>query len=103
MQPFLDTVLDIALSPALWLCILFGAIYSLLFTLWRGGGWRQLLRDLVAGIAGFGLGQGIASLLRLPTLPVGEVHLVWGSLFAVLLLLVGRRAWRPRASTKIAL
>jgi hypothetical protein len=45
MQTLLDAVLDILLSPALWLCVLFGVIYSLLFTLWRGGGFTQLLRD----------------------------------------------------------
>jgi hypothetical protein len=88
--------LDVALSPALWLSALFGLIYAILFTLWRGGGWRQGLRDLVAGVLGFGLGQLIASLLPLPTLQVGEVHLLWGSLFAVLFLLLGRRVWRPR-------
>lgn len=99
MQPLFDRLLDIALSPALWLCVLFALIYSILFTLWRGGGFRQLLRDIAAGVLGFGCGQLLASFLRLPTLLVGEVHLLWGSLFAVLALLVGRRYWRPRPKT----
>lgn len=100
MQPLLDLVLDIALSPALWLCVLFGLIYGFLFTLWRGGGFRQLPRDVAASMAGFGLGQLLASFLRFPTLRVGEVHLLWGSLFAVLGLLAGRRYWRPRPAPK---
>ena len=102
MQALLDQVLDIVLSPALWLCILFGVVYALLFTLWRGGGFRQLLRDLVAGVCGFGAGQMLAGFLHLPTLAVGEVHLIWGSLGAVIALLVGRRYWRPRAAAKPA-
>jgi hypothetical protein len=102
MQPLLDRVLDIALSPALWLCVLFGLVYGILFTLWRGGGPRQLLRDIVTSVLGFGLGQLLASFLHLPSLRVGEVHLLWGSLFAVLALLVGRRYWRSRPAAKPA-
>jgi hypothetical protein len=100
MQALLDRVLDIALSPALWLCVLFGLVYSVLFTLWRGGGFRQMLRDITAGVLGFAAGQLVASYLHLPTLAVGEVHLVWGSLFAVIALLVGRRYWRPKSQRK---
>jgi hypothetical protein len=95
VERYLDLALDIALSPALWLSALFGLVYSVLFTLWRGGGLRQGLRDLVTGVAGFAAGQLIASLLPLPSPRVGEVHLLWGSLFAVLFLLLGRRLWRP--------
>jgi hypothetical protein len=96
VERYLELALDIALSPALWLSALFGVIYSVLFTLWRGGGLRQGARDLVAGVAGFATGQVLASLLPLPSPRVGEVHLLWGSVFAVLFLLVGRRLWRPR-------
>lgn len=102
MQLLIDRALDIALSPALWLCVLFGLIYGLLFTLWRGGGFRQLPRDLAAALLGFGLGQLLASSLHLPTLLVGEVHLLWGSFFAVLALLAGRRFWRARPAPKPA-
>jgi uncharacterized membrane protein YeaQ/YmgE (transglycosylase-associated protein family) len=102
MENLADAALDIVLSPALWLCILFGLIYGVLFTVWRGGGYRQLLRDIVTGVLGFGLGQVLASLLHLPTLQVGEVHLLWGSIFSVLSLLIGRRYWRPRRPAKAA-
>ncbi len=102
MQALLDLVLDVVLSPALWMCVLFGAVYAVLFTLWRGGGVGQFLRDLTAGVLGFGLGQALATLVRVPLVRVGEVNLLWGSLFAVLALLVGRRYWRPRPRPKVA-
>ena len=96
MQSLQDIVFDIILSPTLWLCVIFGLVYAVLFTLWRGGGWRQLALDAGAGVIGFAAGQLIASVLRLPTLRVGEVHLLWGSLASVFFLLAGRR-WRgPR-------
>ncbi len=95
-----DIFFDIVLSPAVWLCIVFGVVYGLLFTLWRGGGWRQLLRDIVAGLLGFGLGQLLASFLHLPTVRVGEVHLLWGSAFAVIALLIARHYWRPHSAPK---
>jgi hypothetical protein len=95
-----DLALDIVLSPALWLSILFGLIYALLFTLWRGGGWRQGLRDLVAGVLGFCVAQLLAMLLPIPSPQVGEVHLLWGSIFAVGFLVLGRRFWRRRPAEK---
>ena len=84
MERFADLALDIVLSPTLWLSVLFGLIYAVLFTLWRGGGWRQALRDIVAGVFGFGAGQLLATLLPLPSPRVGDAHLLWGSVFAVL-------------------
>lgn len=102
MQPLLDVMLDVALSPVLWLCVLLGLVFGGLFTLWRGGGWRWLARDMLAGVIGFGAGQLAASVLPLPTLRVGEVHLLWGSLASVLLVLVGRQLPMPPASSETA-
>jgi len=93
-----DVILDIALSPTLWLCVVFGLVYGVLFTLWRGSGWVQLARDAAVGVLGFAAGQLLASVLRLPAVKVGEVHLLWGSLASVFSLLVGRRLLRPRAA-----
>jgi Na+/glutamate symporter len=92
VQALTDLVLDFILSPVLWLSILLGAIYAVMFTFWRGG-WRYVWRDVVAGVAGFGFGQLFATLVGLPTVRVGEVHLLWGSLAAVLFLALGRRIW----------
>lgn len=98
MQSFQDTVLNVVLSPTLWLCVLLGLTYGVLFALWRGGGWRQLVRDVAIGITGFAAGQLLASFLRLSALRVGEVHFLWGSLTSVLFLLVGRRLLKPHAT-----
>jgi hypothetical protein len=100
MGALTDSVLDVVLSPTLWMCVLFGVVYAVLFSIWRGGGPRQWLHDIIAGVLGFALGQLTATLFHLPTLMVGQVHLLWGSLFAVLALLVGRRYWRPRPSAR---
>ncbi len=59
---WLDTVLDVLLSPGLWLSVMLVLIYSLLFSAWRWGGWRQLGRDVLAGLLGFAIGQLIGTL-----------------------------------------
>lgn len=92
----LDRLLNIALSPALWLAVLLAFIYSTLFTLWRSGGWGQWLRDLVAGLVGFGAGQLLSMLAGLGWLRIGEVQLLWGSLGALGALFLGRRLWQPQ-------
>lgn len=100
MQGLLDAVWDILLSPTLWMCVLFGIVYAVLFTLWRGGGFAQLLRDIVAAVVCFGLGQLFATFVRVPSPRVGDVHLLWGSVFSVLGLLAARRYWLPRHGEK---
>ena len=91
LSHWLDLVLDIALSPALWLSVGLALVYSVLFYGWLGGGWRQLARDLVAGLVGFGVGQVIGTLLRTSWLQLGQVQLLWGTLGTVIALLLGRR------------
>ena len=86
-----DRLWDILLSPALWLGLLLALAYGALCTLWRGGGWRQLPRDLAAACVGFGLGQLAGSLLGINLLRVGQVHVLWGTLGAGLALFLGRR------------
>lgn len=91
MQPsWLDWVLDIVLSPALWLSVVLSLAYSTLFTLWRWAGWRQWGRDLLAGLIGFGVGQVAGMLAGLPWLRLGEVQLLWGTVSAVIALGIGR-------------
>lgn len=87
---WVDTLLDVLLSPALWLGILLAVAYSLLFTAWRGGGWRQAPRDLLAGLVGFWLGQLASGLLHVDVLRVGEIRLLGATVGAVLGLLAGR-------------
>jgi hypothetical protein len=90
-QSWLDRLLNLALSPALWLSVLLAVIYSTLFTIWRGGGFKQWLLDLLAGLIGFGLGQFAASLFHSTIVRVGDVHVLWGSLGAAIFLLLGRQ------------
>jgi uncharacterized membrane protein YeaQ/YmgE (transglycosylase-associated protein family) len=90
-DPWLDRLLNIALSPALWLSVLLAFIYSTLFTIWRGGGWRGWLLDLLAGLIGFALGQLAATLFDSTLVRVGDVHLLWATVGAVIALLLGRQ------------
>lgn len=96
-NPWIDRVLDIVLSPALWLSVVLALVFGALFTFWRQGGWRQLPRDMAASLAGFGLGQLAGALLGVDWLRVGEVHLLWGTLGSAAALLLRRRlqARRP--------
>ncbi len=95
-SPAVETLLDVALSPALWLSVALALIYGALFYIWRGGGLRQLGRDLLAGVAGFGLGQLAGSWLQLNTLALGQVQVLAGTVGAGLGLFVGRWAGRVR-------
>ncbi len=97
-----DTLLDVALSPALWLSVVLALAVSLLFHLWRGGGWRQLARDLLAGLIGFAVGQALGMGLRLPGLRLGDVQLIWGMLGCAAGLTVGRGLPRGRLMARKA-
>ena len=96
--PWLEKLLDVALSPGLWLSVLLVLIYSLLFSAWRWGGWRQLARDVLAALLGFGAGQLAGTLMGLSWLKVGQVQLLWGTILAVAALALGRRLWRRQDS-----
>ncbi len=92
---WLDTLLDVTLSPGLWVSVVLALVYSTLFSALWWGGWRQLGRDLLAGLSGFAVGQAFGVLLGFRWLRVGEVQLLWGTAFAVLLLALGRVTWHP--------
>jgi hypothetical protein len=96
--PWLEKLLDIVLSPGLWLSALLALVYSVLFSAWRWVGWRQLGRDVLAGLVGFAAGQLAGSLLRFGWLRVGEVQLLWGTVAAVVALILGRRIGHPPAA-----
>ena len=94
-----ETLLDLLLSPALWLSLALAVLVSLAFTAWRGGDPRQLARDLLASVLGFGAGQLLGSLLGFDWLRVGQVYLLWGLLGAGAALILGRalRRWRTQS------
>lgn len=91
VNPWLDRLLDAALSPALWLGVAVAFVYATLFTLWSGGGWRAWGRDLLAGWVGFGIGQALGMLTHSTWLRMGQVQLFWGTLLAAAALVAGRR------------
>ena len=87
---WVDTALDVLLSPGLWLSVLLVLLFSLLFSAWRWGGWRQLGRDVLAGLLGFAVGQLISTLGGFNWLRIGQVQLLLGTIGAVTALAVGR-------------
>jgi hypothetical protein len=99
-SPVLDTIMDVVLSPSLWLGLALALSYSALFYGWQRGGARQLGRDMLAGCVGFGLGQLAGVLLGMNLLVVGQVQLLAGSLGALVALLVGQRLAWPLATNR---
>jgi uncharacterized membrane protein YjjP (DUF1212 family) len=94
---WIDRVIDVVLSPALWLSVVVALVCSVLFYAWRGGGARQFGRDVVAGLLGFGAGQLIGAYLQLNLPRLGEIQVVAGVAGAVFALFIGRLIWRPSA------
>jgi hypothetical protein len=92
-----DGVVDVVLSPALWLGVVLAVVCSVLFYGWRGGDRRQFGRDTVAALVGFGAGQMAATYLQLDMLRLGQLELMGGILGAVVALFAGRLVWRPGA------
>jgi hypothetical protein len=89
-----DLALDVVLSPGLWLSVLFALIYALLFSVWRWAGWRQLGRDVLAGVLGFAAGQLVGTLVGVGWGRIGQGHLLLGTVGAGVALAAGRRLWR---------
>jgi hypothetical protein len=89
-----DQLLNLVFSPALWLSVFLGLAAAVLCYAWRGGGWRHLLRDVAAGLAGFAAGQAAAILLRLDWGQVGQVYVLSGTGGSVIALAARRLMWR---------
>jgi len=97
---FYDGVMDVILSPALWLSVLVAIVCSVLFYGWRGGGVRQLGRDVVVGLLGFGVGQLAGIYFQLDLFRLGQVRLLTGIAGALIALFLGRLIWRQGAERK---
>jgi hypothetical protein len=93
----IDGVMDVVLSPALWLSVVVAVACSVLFYGWRGGGMRQLGRDLAVSLLGFGIGQLAGIYLQLDFLRLGQVRILAGIAGAVCALFLGRLIWRQDA------
>lgn len=68
------------MPPYLLLSLLLGAIYGVLFHLWRGRSIKDLLIFLLAGVVGFGLGQVVGNLIALDLLRIGPIYLLEATL-----------------------
>lgn len=75
------------MAPHVFLAALIGAFYGVLFHLWRGDSFQDLLIYFIVGIIGFGLGQIAANLIHIKLVMIGPLHILeataisWGSLF----------------------
>jgi len=93
----IDGVMDVILSPALWLSVAVAVACGVLFYGWRGGGMRQLGRDVVVSLLGFGIGQLAGTYLEFDFLRLGQVQILAGIAGAVCALFLGRLIWRQDA------
>ncbi len=83
------------MSPAFVFAFVLASLYGLVFyVVWGHGGWRLVLYGLVS-VLGFFLGQGIARLVGLALLNIGEVNVVEGTLTSWLSLFAWH-AWQRR-------
>ena len=83
-------LLDV-LPPALVLSTVLALLWATLWYVWRGGGWRDWLLDVLVALLGFGMGQLLGLLLDLSLPAVGQVRVVEGTLLAWLALALLRR------------
>jgi hypothetical protein len=90
---WMDTLVDITLSPPFWLGFALAVICALVFNVLTGGGRRQLGRDVLASLIGFGAGQLVGSALGSTLIQVGPLQVLWGIAGSATLLLLRRLAW----------
>lgn len=83
------------MPPTLVLSTLLSLLWATLWFLWRGGGWRDWLIDVLVALLGFGVGQLLGQALGLPTPTVGSVQVIEGTLVAWLALWIAQRVRRP--------
>ena len=94
-ESVIEAVLDVALSPALWLSAGLALFTSTLFSIWRWAGIKQLGRDWLFGILGFVVGHIVGGLIGIASLQIGETQVFWGVLGTLATLAFVRRiGWR---------
>lgn len=74
------------LAPSLLLSILVSVGLASAFHLWRGRTVADLVLFLIVAAIGFGVGQLAGTVVRIPLLEVGEIHVVEASIGALLAL-----------------
>ena len=98
-DPWTEALLDIALSPALWLGVGIAVVCAVIFVIIFGGGLRQLGPAVLASLIGFAAGQLAGSVLDAVLLQVGQLQVLWGTAGSVAALLLRRLTW-PRESAR---
>lgn len=89
------------LPPSLILSTVLAVLLATLWYIWRGGGLRAWVVDVLAALLGFGLGQLVGWWLDPPLPSVGQVRVIEGVLFALLALwLVSRSTIDHESSAK---
>ena len=78
------------MPPYVLLSLLIGAIYGILFFLWRGKSLKDLLIFSAAGVMGFIAGQIAANLVGMEIFLIGPVHMVEASMASWVMLFVTR-------------
>lgn len=77
-------------APALVLGVTLASVYALLFHLWKGKGWRDLLFMWLAAIVGFASGQLVGQLWGFVPWTLGQIHIIEATLLALVFLVVTR-------------
>jgi H+/Cl- antiporter ClcA len=75
-------MLSSIIAPSLVLGLALSLTYAAIFHLWRGNSIRDLLLYCIAAILGFGAGQLLGTIVRVPFLQIGEIHLIEATLGA---------------------
>jgi ABC-type uncharacterized transport system permease subunit len=77
--------------PALILALVLASLYAVLFHLWRGRGWRDLLFLWLAALIGFASGHLVGQLWGFVPWTIGQLHVIEGTVVA--LVLMGLARW----------
>ena len=80
------------LTPATILCFLIATLWGAMFHFVLGGGYKRLLRFMIAGWVGFALGQFVGLILGNDIWVIGSVQVFPASVGAFVLLI--DTAWR---------
>lgn len=83
------------MAPSLLLSILASIGIASMFHLWRGRTVVDLAVFLVVSAVGFGVGQLAGTVVRIPLLQIGEIHVVEATVGALLALAIANLVMTP--------
>lgn len=94
------TAVSELIPPSLVLSTVLALLLATVWYVWRGGGLRAWVVDVLAALLGFGAGQLVGWWLNLPLPAIGQVRVIEGALFALAALwLVSRSTIAPGPGT----